>query len=250
MTFTKKVFKGVVLFCFLGILFLSVAYLFTIPDTKWLKQKNPDLTALMKYRLSKAPKGYRITKKWVNLSEISPYLIKAVLIAEDDRFYMHEGFDVEGIKEAIKKDIKKGRFVAGGSTISQQLAKNLFLTPEKTFSRKLREAIITWRLERNLSKRKILELYLNVVEWGPGIFGAEAASNYYFGKKAIDLTPDEAARLASVLPNPLRYSPLGNSRFVENRSALILEIMKRRGIIPPEYGMEENQDESTEVNSQ
>lgn len=235
MAFKNRFLTGVTLFILLGVIFLSVAYLFTIPDTKWLRYKNPDITSLMKYRIKMHKGNYKIKKKWRNLSEISPYLIKAVLIAEDDRFYMHEGFDIEGIKEAIKKDIKRGKLVAGGSTISQQLAKNLFLTPEKTFARKLKEALITWRLEKNLSKRRILELYLNVVEWGPGIFGAEAAANHYFGKSASDLTPEEAARLASVLPAPLRFNPISNSRFVETRSSIILEIMRRRGILPPEY---------------
>ncbi|MFN3740692.1 MAG: monofunctional biosynthetic peptidoglycan transglycosylase [Thermodesulfovibrionales bacterium] len=233
----RKFFKFLIFFSLLVVLFLSIAYLFSIPDTAWLRHKNPELTSLMKYRLKTNPKGYRIKKKWVNLSEISPYLIKAVLIAEDDRFYMHEGFDIEGIKEAIRRDLKKGKFVAGGSTISQQLAKNLFLTPEKTVTRKLREAILTWRLEKNLSKRRIIELYLNVVEWGPGIFGAEAASNYYFEKSAKELTPQEASRLAAILPNPLRYN-LNGSRYVENRSAFILEIMRKRGIIPHEYELE------------
>lgn len=237
MTPGRKFLKSLILFSLLALLFLFIAYLFTIPDTAWLRHKNPEFTSLMKYRLKINPNGYHIKKKWVNLSEISPYLIKAVLIAEDDRFYMHEGFDIEGIKEAIQKDLKKGKFVAGGSTISQQLAKNLFLTPEKTVARKLREAIITWKLEKALSKRRILELYLNVVEWGPGIFGAEAASNYYFGKSAKELTPEEASRLAAILPNPLRYK-LNGSRYVENRSAFILEIMRKRGIIPPEYELE------------
>lgn len=239
--------KHLCLFSLLSLVFLSSVYLLTIPDTKWLRDKNPEITSLMKYRLKTAQKGYSIKKRWVKLSQISPYLIKAVLISEDDKFYIHEGFDLEGIMEAIKKDIKKRRFVAGGSTISQQLAKNLFLTPEKTISRKIKEAIITWRLERNLSKKRILELYLNVVEWGPGIFGAEAAANYYFGKHASELTPEEAARLAAVLPNPLRYHPLGNSKFVQFRSSLILEIMKRRGIIPPEYEIQRDTAQDEEV---
>lgn len=240
-----KFLKYTILFLSLGIVFLFIAYLFTIPSTAWLRKKAPELTSLMKYRLKKAPEGYRIRKKWVPLSEISPYLIKAVLIAEDDRFYMHEGFDIEGIREAIIKDIKRGKFVAGGSTITQQLAKNLFLTPEKTIARKLKEAIITWKLEKTLSKRRILELYLNVVEWGPGIFGAEAAANYYYGKSAKELSAEEAARLAVVLPNPLRYNPLNGSRYVERRSAFVLEIMKKRGIIPPEYGLEKETEETS-----
>lgn len=236
----KRFLKYSILFLALGLIFLFIAYLFTIPSTAWLNHKAPELTSLMKYRLKNAQRGYHIKKRWVPLSEISPYLIKAVLIAEDDRFYMHEGFDIEGIKEAIRKDLKKGKFVAGGSTITQQLARNLFLTPEKTLTRKFKEAIITWKLEKTLSKKRILELYLNVVEWGPGVFGAEAAANHYYGKSAKELTPEEAARLAVILPNPLRYNPLNGSRYVENRAAFVLEIMKKRGIISPEYGLEKD----------
>ncbi|MCX7793161.1 MAG: monofunctional biosynthetic peptidoglycan transglycosylase [Thermodesulfovibrionales bacterium] len=248
MSLGKRFFKYLLIFFFSGLIFLFIAYLFTIPSTAWLKHKNPELTSLMNYRLKKASPGYHIRKKWVPLSEISPYLIKAVLIAEDDRFYMHEGFDIEGIKEAIRKDIKKGKFVAGGSTITQQLAKNLFLTPERTITRKMKEAIIAWKLERTLSKKRILELYLNVVEWGPGVFGAEAAANYYFGKSSRELTPEEAARLAVVLPNPIRYNPLSGSRYVENRAAFVLEIMRKRGIIPPEYGLEKGSSDTEEQN--
>lgn len=243
----KVFFKYLAIFLCLGLL-LFIAYLFTIPSTAWLRYKAPELSSLMKYRLQNAPRGYRIIKKWVPLSEISPYLIKAVLIAEDDRFYFHEGFDIEGIKEAIRKDLKRGKFVAGGSTITQQLAKNLFLTPEKTLTRKLKEAILTWKLERTLPKKRILELYLNVIEWGPGVFGAEAAANYYYGKSAKELTPEEAARLAVILPNPLKYNPVNGSRYVENRAAFVLEIMKKRGIIPPEYDLEKEIPEPEQEN--
>ena len=169
------------------------------------------------------------------MSRISPYLIKAVIIAEDDKFWKHEGFDFEAIQKAVEKDLKARKFKAGGSTISQQLAKNLYLTPSKNPLRKIKEAILTWRIERTLSKKRIIELYLNVVEWGEGIFGVEAASRYYYGKSAATLGPEEAARLAAVLPNPRKFNPRGNSRYVAKRAELIENIMIRRGIIIPTF---------------
>ncbi len=180
-------------------------------------------------------KRVRMNQIWVPLSKMSPYLGKAVLIAEDDKFWNHEGFDYEAIQKAIEKDIKTKRFRFGGSTISQQLARNLYLSPEKSLLRKIREAIITWRMEKVLSKRRILELYLNVVEWGEGIFGVEAASRHYYGKPSSELTPQEAAKLAAVLPNPRRYNPYGDQRYVMNRSNAIYNIMIQRGIVIPEY---------------
>ncbi len=209
-----------------------------MPDISRLKKHNPEKTSFMKYREKEAKekgKRYRIRQKWIPLSKVSPYLIKAVLIAEDDKFWKHEGFDYEAIQKAIERDIKEKRFKLGGSTISQQLVKNLYLSPSKNPLRKIIEAIITWRLERELSKRRILELYLNVIEWGDGIFGIEAASRHYFGKPASELTPEEATRLAAVLPNPRRYNPSGEQRYVVNRSRLIYSIMVRRGIVVPEY---------------
>ncbi len=180
-------------------------------------------------------KRFRINQIWVPLSNISPYLVKSVLIAEDDKFWIHEGFDYEAIQKAIEKDIKAGKFKFGGSTISQQLARNLYLSPAKNPLRKMREAIITWRMERVLSKRRILELYLNLVEWGEGIFGVEAASRYYYGKPSSELIPQEAARLSAVLPSPRRYNPAGDQRYVVNRSNVIYNIMIQRGIVIPEY---------------
>jgi len=177
----------------------------------------------------------RIRQTWVPLKRISAYLVKAVIIAEDDKFWSHEGFDFEAIQKAIEKDLEAKKFKWGASTISQQLAKNLYLTPSKNPVRKLKEAILTWRIEQALSKKRIIELYLNCVEWGEGIFGAEAAARHYFGKGAAALGAEEAARLAVVLPNPLKWNPVGNSRFVLNRSRIIQNIMIRRGILIPVY---------------
>ncbi len=208
------------------------------PDVSRFKKENPKKTSLMEFREREwRAKGKKtgLYKDWVPFSRISPYIVKAVIIAEDDKFWSHEGFDYEAIEEAVEKNIKAGRFKAGGSTISQQLAKNLYLTPNKSPVRKIREAAITWKIERSLSKRRILELYLNVVEWGEGVFGIEAASRRYFGKSAMEVSPMEAARLVAVLPNPRKYNPAGDQKYVLNRSNVIYDIMVKRGIVVPEY---------------
>jgi monofunctional biosynthetic peptidoglycan transglycosylase len=226
----------------------SLFYFLWMPDISKLKKENPPKTALMEYRekkLKEKGRKYRMDQSWVPFSKISPYLIKAVLIAEDDKFWEHEGFDYEAIQKAIEKDLKAKKFKSGGSTITQQLARNLFLSPEKLLIRKISEAVITWRMEKVLSKKRILELYLNVAEWGEGIFGAEAASRHYFGKSSSELTPQEAARLAAILPNPRRYSPIGDQRYVVNRSNLIHSIMIQRGIVIPEYKDETGEGESS-----
>lgn len=208
------------------------------PDVSKLKKENPRKTSFMDYRekeyLAKGKK-VKIQSKWVPLGSISQYLLKAVIIAEDDKFWSHHGFDKEAIQKAFERNLEAGTFKFGGSTISQQLAKNLYLTPAKNPVRKLKEAIITWRLERTLSKRRILEIYLNVVEWGEGVFGAEAASLRYFGKSASALTVQEAARLAAALPNPRSYRVDGKSRYVERRAGIIYNIMVRRGVVVHEY---------------
>ena len=237
----KKKRSCIARFFTMGALALAVfvAFQFVYPNVSALKKANPKKTAMMEYREAewkREGKKYRIDQKWVPLRAISPYLIKAVLIGEDDKFWRHEGFDYEAMQKAMEKDLKAKKFKLGGSTISQQLAKNLYLSPSKNPIRKLREAIITWRMERTLSKKRILELYLNVAEWGDkGIFGIGAASRHYYGKPASALGPEEAARLAAVLPNPRKYSPLGGQRYVVNRSNLIYNIMVRRGIVVPEY---------------
>jgi monofunctional biosynthetic peptidoglycan transglycosylase len=219
-------------------LLLNIASYLVYPDISRMMRERPAKTAFMEHRerqWRKAGLHKSIRQVWVPLSAISPYAVKAVLIAEDDKFWSHEGFDFAAIQKAIEKDLRQKRFKAGGSTISQQLAKNLYLTPAKNPVRKLKEAILTWRLERNLSKRRIIEIYLNVAEWGDGIFGIEAASRHYYGKAAGLLTAREAAALAVVLPGPLRYKPLGGSRYVESRTEAIYRIMVRRGIVIPAY---------------
>jgi monofunctional biosynthetic peptidoglycan transglycosylase len=231
------------------ILLFLLLYFLLMPDISKWKKENPKKTAFMEYREKQwKEKGRKINihQVWVPLSNISPYLIKAVLIAEDDKFWGHEGFDYEAIRKAIERDLRAKRLKFGGSTLSQQLARNLYLSPEKSLLRKMGEALITWRMEKVLSKRRILELYLNVVEWGEGIFGIEAASRHYYGKPSSQLTPFEATRLAAILPSPKRYNPLGDQRYVTTRANDIYNIMIQRGIIAPEYEeMNENEKSSS-----
>lgn len=216
---------------------IDIGRYFIYPNISDLKEIQPIPTAFMEYRQEEWAEENRemeITHKWVPMSKISPNVIKAVLIAEDDGFWNHDGFDVKGMENAIERSLKKG-VVAGGSTISQQLSKNLYLSPSKNPVRKVKEAIITWRIENTLSKRRILEIYLNVAEWGDGIFGIEAAARHYYHKSAKNLSGREAARLAAVLPNPIKYNPTGSQKYVKNRARIIYKIMKRRGVVIPQY---------------
>jgi len=174
-------------------------------------------------------KKFAIDQRWVPLSKISRYLINAVIVAEDGTFFEHEGIDWYELEESLKKNLEKGKAARGGSTISQQLAKNLYLSTSKDPIRKFKEVVITLRMERILSKRRILEIYLNVIEWGNGIFGAEAAARRYFGKSAAELTREEAARMAAVIPSPRRHTPNDMSRYVQRRSSIILARMAARG---------------------
>jgi len=232
---------------------VDVGRYFVYPNVANLKKNRPEKTAFMKYREKIwQEKGIKrkITNIWVPLSSVSPYVMKAVIIAEDDKFWSHEGFDFEAMQKALEKDIKKKKFKVGGSTISQQLAKNLYLSPSKNPVRKIKEAILTWRIERQLSKRRIMELYLNVAEWGDGIYGIEAAARKHYGKNAAGLTAREAAILAAVIPNPRRYRTDGTSSYVGNQSERIYQIMVRRGIVIPEYDdviseKDENNQETT-----
>jgi len=232
----RKILKWTVLIIVV-VLLLGVGYNLVFPDISRLKKEAPKMTAFMKYRQQmsrKAGKNPGIACTWMPLDKISPYLVQAVVVSEDDKFWSHKGFDFEAIKTALEKDIRNKTWRYGGSTITQQLAKNLFLSPSKNPIRKIREVILTWRLESTLSKKRILELYLNVVEWGAGIFGAEAASQRYYGKPASDLSPQEAAHLAVVLPSPRRYNPLSGSDYIEDRAREVLDIMVKRGIVAPE----------------
>ncbi|MEQ1680046.1 MAG: monofunctional biosynthetic peptidoglycan transglycosylase [Nitrospira sp.] len=210
---------------------LAMTWLIPLPDVDVLARANPKSTALMDHRQTQAKQQGRAAPRqwmWMPLSRISPHLRHAVVAAEDASFFTHEGFDWEGIKEAAKYNLEAGEFKRGGSTITQQLAKNLYLSSERSLFRKAREALITRSLEQHLTKKRILELYLNVAEWGQGVYGAEAAARHHFGKSADDLTVDEAAWLAAMLPSPRRYDPLRKTTFLTRRHERILKWIDRQ----------------------
>lgn len=186
---------------------------------------NPDITRFMEIRLeelrAKDQKAL-LKKQWVAYGAISIHLKRALIVSEDDLFMQHDGFDWEGIQKALEKNQKRGKIVAGGSTISQQLAKNLFLSPAKTPWRKAEEAVVTLMIETVWSKRRIFEVYLNVIEWGSGVFGAEAAARHYFGIGAGQLSPEQAARLAGMVPSPRFYDRNRGAPGLASKSAIIL----------------------------
>jgi monofunctional biosynthetic peptidoglycan transglycosylase len=190
---------------------------------------NPISTAVMEARLEmlrQTDPTAVLEHQWVPYGRISNDLKKAIIVAEDAKFIEHDGFDWEGIQRALEKNQRRGKIVAGGSTITQQLAKNLFLSGERSLLRKGQEAILTSMLEASMSKRRIFEIYLNVVEWGENVFGAEAAARHYFGLSAAALQPDQAARLAAMLPRPRYYDRNRDSAYLANYSESILVQME------------------------
>jgi len=216
----------------LGFGVLAYAFL-TLPDVRPLKTNNPSTTAFIDLRAAEArAKGQqpRRAQRWVAYRHISPNLTRAVLVAEDDLFWQHEGLDLDQLQESLATDWVRGRFARGGSTITQQLAKNLYLSPSKNPLRKLRELLIARRLEVELKKARILELYLNVIEWGDGVYGAEAASRAYFGVSAADVSPQQAALLAAAIVNPRLLNPAHPSTRLIRRQQLIL---RRMNIVEP-----------------
>lgn len=194
----------------------------------WWKDHNPATTAFMDASLerlrAKKPEA-KLRHAWVPYDRISPHLKRAVVVAEDAKFADHEGFDWEAIEKALEKNKAKGKVVAGGSTISQQLAKNLFLSGTRSPWRKGQEAIITVMIERVMDKRRILEVYLNVIEWGEGVFGAEAAARHYYGTGAASLGPEASARLAAMVPNPRFYDRNRNTPWLNRKTQMILARM-------------------------
>jgi monofunctional glycosyltransferase len=196
----------------------------------WWVDRNPATTAFMGARLE-AMRATNPTAKlkhqWVPYEKISAHLKRAILVAEDDKFVDHEGFDWDGIQKAMEKNEKKGKVVAGGSTISQQLAKNLFLSGERSLARKGQEALITVMMEQIMDKKRILDIYLNVIEWGDGVFGAEAAAQHYFGVPAARLSAEQAARLAAIVPRPRFYDRNRNTPWLAKKTRIILERMPR-----------------------
>jgi monofunctional biosynthetic peptidoglycan transglycosylase len=206
----------------------------TLPDVRLLKTVNPPTTAFMELRADEARRLGRTPRRvqrWVSYGHISADLKRAVLVAEDDAFWQHEGVDFEQLQESLETDWARGRWVRGGSTITQQLAKNLYLSPSKNPLRKLRELVIARRLEAELKKARILELYLNVIEWGDGIYGAEAAARTYFGTPSASLGPSESALLAAAIVNPRVLNPGHPTARLLRRQQLILRRMG--AVVPP-----------------
>lgn len=203
--------------------FIAVQLWFFVHVAYWVKF-DPSSTAFMRGRLEilreKDPKA-KLRHQWMPYQKISVHLKRAMVAAEDSTFVEHSGFDWDGIKVAWERNQREGALVAGGSTISQQLAKNLFFSGKRTWWRKGQEAVVTVMLEALMSKQRILEIYLNVIEWGDGVFGAEAAARYHFGGAAAGLSPQQAARLAAMVPSPRRYGPGANTAYLNQRTSVI-----------------------------
>jgi monofunctional biosynthetic peptidoglycan transglycosylase len=228
-----KILRGLAATAAVGFAVFAYVYL-TLPDVRALATTNPTTTAWMEMRAREAAAAgqpLRRVQRWVPYTRISSNLKRAVLTAEDDAFFEHEGIDFEQLKTAIQEDLQNGRAIRGASTITQQLAKNLYLSPSRDPLRKLRELIITRRLEAALHKARIFEIYLNVIEWGNGIWGAEAASRTYFRTSAASLSREQAALLAGAIINPRVYSPSHPPARLLRRQRIILSRMG--GYEPP-----------------
>jgi monofunctional biosynthetic peptidoglycan transglycosylase len=230
--------------CVLG----ALALWWSVPDVRPLAKAPPRSTAfidLRRHEAEAAGRRFVLRWSWQPLGRISPLLIAAVIVSEDVRFWEHEGVDWDALEKAAEKNLEKGRFAIGASTITQQVAKNLYLSPSKNPVRKLREMLITHRLEAELSKERILEIYLNVAEWGDGVFGADAAARRWFGCSALELSPTQAARLALALPNPRQRAPNVRSSQLERRAAKLVHIMEKQGLVAPPAPPAEPPGEST-----
>ncbi|HEU0202810.1 MAG TPA: monofunctional biosynthetic peptidoglycan transglycosylase [Burkholderiaceae bacterium] len=223
--FVGRWFWRLLLLVLLALLALQLWYFGWILLWKW---QNPRETAFMAReleRLQQKSAKASLRHQWVPYERISPQLKRAVITSEDQRFTEHEGVDWDAIQKAYERNVRRGRLTRGGSTISQQLAKNLFLSSEKSYARKAQELVITYMIEAAWDKRRILEVYLNVVEWGDGVFGAEAAARHYYGTSAAALSAEQAARLAAFLPSPKRYGRLRSGPYLDGRTEKILGIM-------------------------
>ena len=225
-------FKRIILIALAVVAIWLVYEIVAFPDVTELKAAPPKTTAFMELRkeqLRDAGKSDALEWRWVPYGRISPSLRRAVLVAEDNSFYEHEGVDTKGMKEAFERNWKRRKITHGGSTITQQLAKNLYLSPSRNPLRKVREYFIARSLEKHLTKKRILEIYLNVVEMGERVYGAEAASRHYFDKSASALSTREAALLAGCLPNPRVMNPGKPNKRLRARQRMILSRMKRWG---------------------
>jgi len=224
----KRALRWVARIVLLLIAAVCVYQFWILGSVVWWIWFNPSTSAFMEERLQmlhqKNPDAV-LHHQWVPYEHISINLKRALIAAEDAKFLDHDGFDWEAIQKAYEKNLKKGKVVAGGSTISQQLAKNLFLSGRRTPWRKAEEALITLMIEHLMSKRRIFEIYLNIIEWGNGVFGAQAAARYYYGINAANLSAEQAARLAAMVPKPRFYDRVRDTPLLERRTAIILERM-------------------------
>jgi monofunctional biosynthetic peptidoglycan transglycosylase len=226
--------KRLLLVLVLALVAIAAYEWLTFPDVAVLAKEPPKTTAFMERRkelLRDEGKSDALEWKWVAYGSISPYLRRGVLVAEDNDFYEHKGVDTKAMKEAFERDWKRRKITHGGSTITQQLAKNLYLSSSRNPLRKVKEYFIARALEKHLTKKRILEIYLNVVEMGERVYGAEAAARHYFGKSAAALTPREAALLAGCLPNPRVMNPGDPNKRLRARQKMILSRMRRWGYL-------------------
>lgn len=229
-------------FVFILLIMAAVASLYagyvylTLPDVTYLQNENPKTTAMMEQRKKEAEKKGEtldIRHRWVPFKIIPELLKRTVLVSEDAGFYYHNGVDYHELKESIKRNLREGKKARGGSTITQQLAKNLFLSTEKSYSRKAREFLIAQKMEKHLSKNRIFSIYLNVIEFGKGIFGVEAAAEHFFNKPVDQLNLEEIIRLVSIIPKPLKVNPLSaRSRYLKWRANFLLDKLVKYEIIP------------------
>jgi len=228
MSFARRALRWAWRLLLLAVIALLGLQLWYLGCIAYWKYENPRATAFMERELdrlrTKNPKA-QLRHQWLPYDRISANLKRAVVTSEDARFVEHEGVDWEAVQRAYEENLKRGRPAKGGSTISQQLAKNLFLSSDRSYLRKAQELVITTMLESLWDKRRILEVYLNVVEWGEGIFGAEAAARHYFGLSAGELSAEQAARMAAFLPSPKRYGRIRSGPYLDGRTAVILRYM-------------------------
>jgi monofunctional biosynthetic peptidoglycan transglycosylase len=231
----KRILRLLITLAAIGFAYLAYVYL-TLPDVRRLAVTNPTTSAFMELRIREAAdagRKFQIRHRWVPYNQISANLRRAVIVTEDAAFYDHDGIDLTELKASLEKNWEEGQFLRGGSTITQQLAKNLYLSPTRNPMRKVKELLIARRLEAALSKRRILEIYLNMIEWGDGIFGCEAAARAYFGGPCASLSVDQAALLAGAIINPREHSPARPTRRLLRRQQIIIRRMGIKETPPP-----------------
>ena len=231
----RRLAKAFVILPTLGFAYVAYMYL-TLPDVRPLVKENPKTTAFMELRKTEARRagreGFTIRQQWIAYGKISPLLKRAVIVTEDAAFFDHDGIDLAEIRASMEKNWEEGQFLRGGSTITQQLAKNLYLSPSRNPMRKVEELMIARRLEAALTKQRIFEIYLNMIEWGDGIFGCEAAARTYFNKSCASLGVEEAALMAGAIINPREHSPAHPTKRLLRRQQIILRRMQFRPPAP------------------